>query len=751
MKKFSYLLVAVGLLLGIGLTTPASATLFGLGDPIAPHGYPAWYQDMEVDGIKLELCVPPPAGNATRPELCIFPPLELDVNEDLVLAGESFWWLASSSMDMPGGGGALLEFAIEGTYGGNGAPVNGQQISFGRTRIRIDTPVAGTYTVTHPYGTKDFTVTDTDAGISYVSDIGAANFLDPANGFRGTLAAPIGPFLTWPDYATNPALQVRALDPITGEPTETVVEQYVGNPNLPNKVVGGLNGNLFRVNGPGGLVVQTDLFLVMGKVFDLTVVTAPHTFPPPPPQNLFAVGPISLASPVINETEATITGYAVGYPLWYQENIGTPESPIGGVQLTLCTPGDVMCISNPINQAVPAQSQLLTGGEGFWWSADTSIELPAGRAQLGLALEATFGGDGSPTPGQQIAFGRVRLRIPTTQAGTYRVTHPYATQEFVVTDVAAGINYTADIGIANPADPNGAFVGALYSDIGPTFLKWSTYDANPSQTDPLLVTVNAAATAAANSVPVYNYHVGNPAFLSPVKDGPNGNLFRIEYQQNGSWVPVGETNLFAVSGKIYDDFTYQFFIDLNAPGAVDDVAELNMATASSVNIPVLANDTGAEGAPPVLLINTHPEKGSVVITSHVPGTISYTPASDFALTGGVDTFTYQFTQSINGAVLTSRIAMVTVTVIPVEAITVQRAIFNTRHLRLDLRGISNFPGTILSVYPGAAPSGPLLGTVRVDDNGRWRFRGTATTPVTSVTLVSNSAGATSVTQSLLVR
>lgn len=743
MKKFSYLLVAAGLLLGIGLATPVSALSPDFGEPIAPHGYPAWYQDE--NGLQLELCVPPPAGNASRPELCIFPPLALDVNDDLVLDGESFWWLASSSVAMPGGGDALLEFAIEGTYGGNGAAVNGQQISFGRTRIRIDTPVTGPYTVIHPYGTREFIVTDADAGIRYVSDIGAANFLDPAKGFSGTLAAPIGPFLTWPDYATNPDLQVRALDPDTGEPTDTVLEQYVGNPNLPNTVVGGPNGNVFRVVGPGGIVVETDLFSVMGKVFDPTVAAAPHDFPPTPTPNLFDVGPINLAPPVINETEATITGYAFRYPIWYQEKVGTPEAPIGGLQLTLCTPGDVMCISDPINQAVPAQSQLLTGGEGFWWSADARIELPAGRAQLGLALEATFGGDESLIDGQQIAFGRVRLRIPTAQAGTYRVTHPYATQEFVVTDVAAGINYTADIGIADPADPDGAFVGALYSDIGPTFLKWETFNEDPLLTDPLLVTVNAANPL------LNNYHVGNPAFLRPVKDGPNGNRFRIEYLQNGSWVLVGQTDLFAISGKIFDESTYQFFIDLNAPGAVDDEAALDMATASFVSIPVLANDTGAEGAPPVLFINTPPENGSVVITSNLPGTISYTPSAEFALTGGVDTFTYQFTQTINGVVLASRIATVTVTVIPVEAITVQRANFNTRHLRLDLRGNSNFPATTLSIYSGASSSGPLLGTVRVDANGRWRFRGTATTPVTSVTLVSNSAGATTVTQSLLVR
>src|SRR5690606_10052375 len=120
-------------------------------------------------------------------------------------------------------GKALLVLALEATFGGDESVVNGQQISFGRIRVRVDVPVAGTYTVTHPYGTLVFENVTVEDGINYTADIGASNFLYVEKGFAGALQSPIGPFLTWPDYLTNPAL----VDNITGI-------RYVGNNQTPS-------------------------------------------------------------------------------------------------------------------------------------------------------------------------------------------------------------------------------------------------------------------------------------------------------------------------------------------------------------------------------------------------------------------------------------------------------------------------------------------------------------------------------------
>jgi len=769
------ILSLIGALLFVAGFAPATwGALNNLGIPIDPHGYPVWYSDD--GGLQLELCVPPPAGNATRPDLCIGDPLELDGDGNpinpLVLTGESFWWLAETSIPMPGGGDAQITLAVEATFGGAEAPIDGQQISFGRTRIRIDTPVAGTYTVNHPYGTEVFEVVDPAEGINMTADIGAANFLSPALGFQGALAA-FGPdpvrFLTWPDYDTNPALQVLEIDPGTGQPTGVVLEQYVGDPNIASTVVGGTNGNIFRVQGPG-IDVQTDQFFVMGKVYDPSVPLVAHVFPDVPEQNLFAVGPVNRVTPFAPTSPAAVTGelftYAFGYPLWYQEKLpvidaGTGEQatdpgtglPLfqGGLQLTLCTPGDAMCISDPIDPSDPDQVSFLTGGESFWWSADAIFDVPAGRAILVLGIEGTFGGDESITDGQQVSFGRVRVRVDTDRAGTYRVTHPYG--ELIFEDVPVddnGINHTADIGIFDASDPDLGMAGTLYSEIGPTVLKWTSFvdpaelDPGVVDPDPLLVTPHVDQAGAEDGL--FNYYVGNPAVGHEVVGSPTGNnLFRVEYLNDGAWELVGETDLFAVTGKIFDPATFEFSIIANAPVAIDDTAnlDLNVPGATSAIIDVLVNDTFDPPATVTVLAAGEafgPTDGAAVVNGD--GTVTYTPNVALALDGGVDTFGYNI---IDNSGLTSNSAVVTVNVIPAETLTVDRAKLDTRRLRLDIRGTTNATGS-LTIHAGNSAAGAVIGTT-VPRNGRWSFRGTATSNLASITVVTpNNTSATSAVQ-----
>ena len=86
---------------------------------------------------------------------------------------------------------------------------------------------------------------------------------------------------------------------------------------------------------------------------------------------------------------------------------------------------------------------------------------------LVLALEAAFA-NGGPAVGDQISFGRVRIRVENLVPGaTYRVTHPYGVDVFQADEATRSINFTEDIGIGAPGD----FQGALNSRIGP-FLTW---------------------------------------------------------------------------------------------------------------------------------------------------------------------------------------------------------------------------------------------------------------------------------------
>jgi hypothetical protein len=161
-------------------------------------------------------------------------------------------------------------------------------------------------------------------------------------------------------------------------------------------------------------------------------------------------------------------------------------------------------------------------GELFWWKADSSFDTTSasGRAvsaRLVLGEEATFL-NGDAAPGDQIAFGRIRIRIDGLTLGqTYHVTTPYLVRDFVATDDGKGggeINYTEDLGcLQAPCD----FNRVNQSNIGP-FLR---------------------------QVGAPKGYLGDPNVSAPITGAPNGfNEFAI----SGPDV-TGQSDLFAVSGK----------------------------------------------------------------------------------------------------------------------------------------------------------------------------------------------------------
>lgn len=674
-KKRSLFVVAIAALV-LAFATPAGAALQSVGPVSGPHGFPLYYADF--NDLSLELCL--------DDGWCFFDPVDPNNpnHVELGVGGEVFWWMAEAAAPpLVNGGRALLVLALEGTFGGDEEVVNGQQISFGRVRVRVDVPVAGTYVVTHPFGTLTFENVTVADGINYTADIGAANFLDVENGFRGALQSSIGPFLTWIDYANRPDLQVEVLD-ANGQPTGEVI-QYVGNLAAdPEPVVGSPTGNnFFRVEGPGGIMTQTDLFSVMGRVYD-GKEALPHEYPPPPPQVLKDVGPINRLALFNPESTAelvndgTTDGYPLGYPIWYQDH--------HDLLLTICPGSDPMCISDPVDPNDPAQVALNTGGETFWWAGDASINsrsplqdetfqgtLPPpllddrGRidvefdAALVLGLEGTFGGDESLIDGQQISFGRTRIRIDTTFAGTYRVIYPYGERTFTVPAGKRAINFTADIGISDPADPDAAFIGALFSEIGPYFLTWDTFP-----DDPALIRQQPGFDSFGEPVLRDVQYVGDPGIPHRVtgaqfldEEGLPINYFRVVGTD-----PVNPSNdfdvrtyLFAVQGKVFDPDTFRVgTAPILFPIAVDDTA-ITVGT-NPVIIDVLANDTYQGAAVPggaAVAQVTNAANGNAVLNGN--NTFTYTANAGFS---GTDTFTY--TVTVDGQ--TSNIATVTVTVQP---------------------------------------------------------------------------------------
>lgn len=223
-------------------SAPSGANLVAVGPVSSENGYPESYTDGE--GTRLELCL------ATDPNCSVAPPLP-DPAQPMSFpdnfADENFYSLVSAGLTTATGGSASLTLAAEAAFA-NGPVVAGDQITFGRVRIRVSglTPGA-TYTVTHPYGVDEFVADDATRSINSTEDIG----IGAPGDFTGMLNSRIGPFLRWDAGAPAGYLGDPAVDhTITGSPYNTNVFKIEGP----------------DIGGPGVNVVQTDLFSVMGKI-----------------------------------------------------------------------------------------------------------------------------------------------------------------------------------------------------------------------------------------------------------------------------------------------------------------------------------------------------------------------------------------------------------------------------------------------------------------------------------------------------
>jgi hypothetical protein len=650
--------------------------------PIDPNtGYPFWYADSS--GQKYEMCLDRPG---TPPGLCLAAPqnptarpwVDADpARSNLAADPETFWYDAEAEIQT---GTQRLRFiaAQEAAFGGADAAARaGDQIAFGRIRVRLTGMVPGaTYTVTQPYGTHTYTADD-GGHVFVTQDIGC---LDLPCDFTKPNASPVTTHLRW-DPAVGPAAPAG----------------YVGDPAVPHRVVGAPSGNnFFRVvgpnaGGPGVNSVQTNLFNVQGKLWNATQpmlgVVSTHnevdfgavplgsTAPVPAqtvtltnagggqtPLRLQTLGvsganstsftlsndtcsgkalapgatctvgvsyaPGALAGPVTAQLnvpsangkdsvggqrimirarvsdgtgkDARVTGPidpVNGFPQWYQDENGT--------RVALCDDqNDPLCVlptapEGTYNPARPISFPTNFPGELFWWNADSTLDTTnsvsnrAVSARLVLAEEATFV-TGDAVPGDQIAFGRIRIRVGGLQVGgTYTVTTPYGTYTLVAEDDGTGvgrINTTEDIGCQEvPCDFNRV---------------------NQSNIGPFLRQVGAPVG-----------YLGNPNVQAPVTGGPNGNVFAISGPGVNS-----QTNLFAVSGKL-------------APGSGGGTGGTSSLTASATSAVVTAaqpasvtlTNTGTAAANPQVSL---PAGSGFTATSDCP--VALAPSASCVVTVGLD-------------------------------------------------------------------------------------------------------------------
>lgn len=334
LSKTAAVLVVSALAQGI-----SQAALFAVdAGPYTPAngGFAAWYQDSH--GRTLDLClskavssrVPGTPGAPTYMCNLLPTPGVFDDAQPVVFPAnfpdEAFWFTADAAIvDAARGINLSYGSAIEAAFAA-GEPIEGDQISFARVRIRVDVPAAGTYVITHPYGIEVFNIdTPGRRAINMTRDIG----IGAPKTYDGALKGDVGPFLrsvNGPYTETNP---------VSGG-----AEQFIGDPNLNEAVTGSpFNTNYIRIEGPGGLDLRSSVFAISGKLSAVVrptpLITQRSTYSrkqgasaPIAQQDVFVLAPpppatvaLSSSTPALKLNEADTTGN------WYVQNSVNPILP----------------------------------------------------------------------------------------------------------------------------------------------------------------------------------------------------------------------------------------------------------------------------------------------------------------------------------------------------------------------------------------------------------------------------------------
>src|SRR5262245_36164666 len=256
-------LALAGLLVAIAVTALGIVSMqASAAGTVSPHvdrsnGFPQWYQDAA--GTRVEPCLDPSDANCA-----VLPGPTFDPAQPLVFPtnfpDEFFYANADSDIvSTPGCAGtapgkASVRNALEGAFV-NGDPVAGEQMTFGRIRVKVTSGLCPntTYQFHHPYGVETLATNDAGAIPANVGteDIGckpvppAKCDFTQAESSRvfGTQAS--GGFLHW----------------------DTPIPGYLGDGATLHTVTGGTAPNEFRIFDANGVDqgLSTDLFTVTGR------------------------------------------------------------------------------------------------------------------------------------------------------------------------------------------------------------------------------------------------------------------------------------------------------------------------------------------------------------------------------------------------------------------------------------------------------------------------------------------------------
>ncbi|WP_419709777.1 Ig-like domain-containing protein [Pseudomonas sp. NFX224] len=716
-----FALNALGLTLSLSGSAFAQLAAVDTGPyTFATGKFPAWYQDNSL--LSLELCqskavstrvaatVPPAYMCILNPEPGIF-----DDTQPIVFPDnwppEAFWYLAETSINKNGAYGVDAYVAgIEAAFASEN-PIDGDQQSFARIRIRVNIPVAGTYTITHPYGVETVNVTTPGRRtINITRDVG----IGAPGDFSGALNGEIGPFLRGltPPYT--------AVNPETG-----TVDNFIGDPNVPEAVTGSPTGNNFlRVQGPAG-TIETNLFTVSGKILDSRSQT--HV----------DIGRATYrrtsAGPGTSSTRVEVFGSAdTSSSLCFRETVALfPGPPPTPCQISMAGSGGQFFGSHLITGPVPPVVVVTaTNPAGTTQPTAVSkkltdvVKVKTARytwSNHSLLIEASSS-DEVVVP-DMVAQGYGRLtKSGTSQSLTVsNLTQPPAS--VTVKSAAGGSDVEPVVVVGTAPDTGENQAPIAVADSGstsfgvPVTLNLLANDSDPDNNTPLTITAltqppTGQGTVALNGTTVVVYTP--PA----VVNAPLTTTFTYKAQDaKGLASTAAATVTITVAPN-------------QAPTAVADAAT-TLGVAIPIN--VLANDTDPENNLPLAINSfTQPPTGRGTVSSN--GTvITYTPPATVT-TAFTTTFTY-FVRDSFGAVSATP-ATVTVQVSPrpaAETFAVTAATVTARsnnRFTWDLTGTSSVTtGNTITVQVTTPTGLQTLGTTTVPVTGRWRLTVNNTTTV----------------------
>ncbi|MBF8723474.1 Ig-like domain-containing protein [Pseudomonas guariconensis] len=675
---------------------------------LATGGYPMWYKD--AGELSLELCQSratssrAPGAPGAPAYMCTLLPEPGVYDDTLPLVfpdnwpPEMFWFLAETEIPAVGNSGYELEVYVAGVEAAFAAenPVDGDQQSFARIRIRASVPTAGTYTITHPYGVERVEVTTPGRrAINITRDIG----IGAPGDFSGALNGDIGPFLR---SVNGPYTEVN---PDTG-----ATETYVGDPNLTEAVIGSPFGtNFVAIDGPAGHI-QTNVFTLSGKVLDPRAQT-PATLERATYQRNGNGTRVEVFAKAPNDASLCMRhGLAL---------VGTPPSPC---QYTLLSDNNGLFFSHQLSQDPPPPVIVVTASSSAGGTRPTSlsskltdvVKVSTARfdwATKRLVIEASSS-DEVQVP-DLVAQGYGRL----SKAGTV--------QTLTVNDL--------------PQPPASVTVKSA---------------AGGSDVEPVVVVGNAPV-AAENQPPlaqadVASTSVGVPITLSLLENDsdPDGNVPLViadltqpgtglgSVVTNGSTAvtytpPSGATTAFTATfsyraqdakGLKSEPATVTVNVAPNqAPTAVADSAA-TLGVPLTIN--VLANDTDPENNLPLAVASVgQPPAGQGTVSTD-GSTVTYTPPATVTAPF-TTTFTYVARDAL-GALSGNGTVTVQVSPRPAqETFTVTTATVTARsnnRFNWDFGGTSSVTTGNTVTVQVTTPNGLVtLGSVPVPLTGRWRL------------------------------